>query len=436
VSSGSILTVFLCCAAAELAWEAALTLLNMRHVAAHAAEVPPFYGELWARRGQSPPEGHLAKSAAYTLARSRLSLATQAFSSLLVVALVWSGALGALEGWLARALPGEALAGAAFVLCVGLLLQLAGTPFGYHSQFVLEARFGFNTMKPGLWVLDRLKGLLISLLIAVPLLLGLFWFVRRAGTLWWLYAAAAAVLVQAVLTLLYPALVAPLFNRFTPLAEGSLKLRVLELARRLGFGVRGILVMDASRRSRHSNAYFTGLGRAKRVVFYDTLIARTGEEEALAVLAHEIGHEKLGHIRLGLALSAVATVGGLWLLGLLLGWDAFFRAFGLAGPSTAGAVVVLAFCSSPFTFFLQPALSAWSRRREYAADRFARRAMGSGAPLVHALLDLQADNLSNLWPHPLYSFVNYGHPTLAERARALEAPEPPGRRGARGSTSL
>lgn len=415
MSALSILTVFLCCAGAELAWETALIALNLRHAARHARDVPPFFRELWTRRRAEPPEGTYARSVEYTRARLWLALVAQGYSSLLIVAVVWSGSLG----WLEVRLPGLL-----FVLTTGVALQLIGIPLGLYSQFVIEQRFGFNTTKLRLWALDRLKGLAVSLALAVPLLLGLFWFISRAGALWWLYGSGAVIVFQIVLTVLYPALIAPLFNKFTPLEEGSLRSRVLELARKLGFGVRGIFVMDASRRSRHSNAYFTGIGRAKRIVFYDTLLKRTGEEEALAVLAHEIGHEKLGHVRSQLALSAVATVAGLWGLSLLLSWEPFFRAFGLAGPSPRGAVVVFAFCSGPFTFLLEPVASAWSRRHEYAADRFARRAMGSGAPLVHALLDLHADNLSNLWPHPLYSFAHYSHPTLAERVRALESADP------------
>jgi STE24 endopeptidase len=420
VRPGSVLAVYLVFASLELGWEMTLTALNMRHVARRASKVPPFLRELWSRRRSDPPEEQYGRSVRYTLARLRLSLAAQAASSAVVIAVVVSGLLGRLDASLASAIPLPSAARVAFVLAVALLLRLASIPFSLYGRFVIEQRFGFNTMGFGLWLLDLLKGLVLSLLLLTPLLLGLFWLMERSGGLWWLCAAAMVTVFQLLLAVLYPAVISPLFNRFSPLQEGTLRSRVIEMASRLAFGVRGIFVMDASKRSRHSNAYFTGLGRSRRIVFYDTLLRRTGEDETLAVLAHEIGHEKLGHVKLELVLSALATVAGLWVLSLLLRWEPFFLAFGLPGPSYHGAIVVFALCSGPFTFVFQPLVSLLERSHEYAADRYARDAMGSSVPMVGALFDLHADNLSNPVPHPLYSFYHYSHPTLAERILALE----------------
>jgi STE24 endopeptidase len=365
-----------------------------------------------------------ARSVAYTLARSRLALAAGGLTTVGAVALVASGALGALERVL-KGLPGPPLlSGVGFVLAVALIFRLAAVPFGLYSQFVVERRFGFSAMKPRLWLADFIKGLVLSAAILGPSSAGLLLLMDRAGRMWWLLAAGLGIVLEVLLVVVYPTLIAPLFNRFTPLPEGDLRSRVLGLAAKLGYGVRGIYVMDASRRSRHTNAYFTGLGRSRRIVLYDTLMERVGVEETLAVLAHEIGHARLGHVWKGLVLQCAAMTAGLWVVARLVGHGPLYLAFGLGGATAASALVILALCAGPFTFLLQPLVSLWSRRHEYAADAYSRVALGSGAPLVSALFRLATDNLSNLSPHPLYSFYHYTHPTLAERVAALEASGP------------
>ncbi len=223
------------------------------------------------------------------------------------------------------------------------------------------------------------------------------------------------------MTLLYPLVVAPLFNKFTPLPEGTLRDRILALADRLAFRTKGIFVMDASRRSRHGNAYFTGLGPVKRIVLFDTLVSTMSEDEVLAVLAHEIGHERRHHVRKMLALSIVLGLAGFWLLSLVVPWAALYRAFGFEGASSHAILVVLALASGPVTFAFRPLFSLWSRRHEREADHFAVDATGGAGAMVSALVRLTNDNLSNLTPHPWYSFYHYSHPTVAERVASLEA---------------
>ncbi len=418
MSAQSILLVFLLFFFLDFGWDLALTLLNLGHVKRNAAIVPAAFA------GVVDAQSY-ARSVSYTLVHGRFGLIAGAVSSAALLVVVLTGFLGFLDST-ARSLPlHPSLQGILFIAAVSLLFGVLQLPFTVYSTFVIEARFGFNKTTPKLFLIDMLKGLAISVVIGVPVLLALFWFMDATGFLWWIWAFAAMTAFQLVMSVLAPLVIAPLFNRFTPLPDGPLKDRILELASRLGFKTKGIFVVDSSKRSRHSNAYFTGLGRAKRIVLFDTLVSSQTEEEIVSVLAHEIGHEKRHHVRNGLALSIALSLAGFWILGLLLHWTPLYQAFGFAGPGYHALLVLIAFCSGPFTFFLQPLFSLRSRRQEYEADRFAVLGVGSAAGLKSALLRLSRDNLSNLSPHPLYSFVHYSHPTLAERLAALERVEVP-----------
>ena len=399
---------------AEQALLAALAVLNQRHVRRHATEIPPAFA------GTVDP-GTRARSVAYTLERGRFGVLASLVSAGLVAAAVSTGFLGLLDDACARLPLGPYLRGAAFVLAVSICSWLANLPFSLYATFSIEARFGFNRTTPRTFALDTLKGLAVSLAIGVPILLGLFWLIDRAGALWWVWAFLALTAFELVMNLLYPLVIAPLFNRFTPLPEGRLRDRILELARRLAFRTRGIFVMDASRRSRHGNAYFTGLGPVKRVVLFDTLVATMDEEEILAVLAHEIGHERRHHVRKTLALSIALGLAGFWVLSLLVPWTPLYGAFGFGRAGSHAILVVLSLAAGPFTFAFRPLASFWSRRHEDEADRFAVDATGGAQGMVGALLRLSKDNLTNLTPHPWYSFYHYSHPTVAERVAALEA---------------
>jgi len=411
-----ILVLYLVFFFLDLGWDYALSLLNLSHVRRNAAAVPPAFA------GVVDAETH-ARSVRYTLTRGRFGMVSGAVSAAVVLAVVLSGLLGVLDG-LFRSIPIHPyFQGILLVAAVSAIFSVVQLPFALYSTFVIEARFGFNRTTFGLWVLDLLKGLAISAVLGVPILLALYWFVDATGAWWWVWAFAAMTAFQLVMSVLAPLVIAPMFNKFTPLPEGALRDHILQLAERLRFRTRGIFVVDSSRRSRHSNAYFTGLGRAKRIVLFDTLVSSHTEEEILSVLAHEIGHEKRAHIRKGLAITVALSLVGFFILSLLLPWTPLYQAFGFSRPGTAALLVLLMFCSGPFTFFLQPLFTLRSRRQEYEADRFAVQGVGSAAGLRSALLRLGRDNLSNLTPHPLYSFFHYSHPTLAERLAALDRAE-------------
>lgn len=416
MSSASILWLYLALFALRLLWESALTVLNARHAKRVSSAPPDFVAQVMDR------ETYL-RSLDYTLARSRFALVSGLLSAAIVLAVVLSGALGALDravaGW---RLPGYA-PGLAYFFAISLFFTVVSLPASLYLQFVIEQRFGFNKMTPGLFAADLARNLALSVLLLAPMLLALFWFVDRTGRWWWLFGFAGVSLFQLVVTVIYPTVIAPLFNKFTPLPDGSLKDRIHEMAVRLAFATRGVFVMDGSKRSSHSNAYFTGLGRAKRVVLFDTLIRSLPEESLVAVLAHEIGHEKKHHIRQRLVFSVAMLFAGFWILSLLLPYRPFYEAFGFDRPSTYALLVIMSFCAGPFTFCLAPLFAAWSRRHEYEADRFAVDATGGAAGLKAALVGLGRSNLSNLTPHPLYSFYHYSHPTLAERVAAMEAHE-------------
>jgi STE24 endopeptidase len=414
VSPHAIFLIWLALLVAEQAWLSVLALLNLRHVRRHATEIPRAFAAVVDR-------GTRARSVAYTLERGRFGLVVSLASAGLVAAAVSAGLLGMLDDACARLPVGPYLRGAAFVLAVSIGSWIANLPFSLYATFSIEARYGFNRTTPRTFALDTLKGLALSLAIGVPVLLGLFWFMDRAGALWWVWAFLALTAFELVMNLLYPLVIAPLFNRFTPLPEGTLRDRIVALADRLGFRTKGIFMIDASRRSRHGNAYFTGFGPVKRIVLFDTLVATMSEDEVLAVLAHEIGHEKRHHVRKSLAISIALGLAGFWVLSLVIPWTPLYEAFGFGRASSHAILVVLSLAAGPLTFPFRPLASLLSRRHEYEADRYAVDGTGGAQGMVSALLRLSKDNLTNLTPHPWYSFYHYSHPTAAERVAALEA---------------
>ena len=293
MSAAAILTAWIVLYAVHQAWEALLTLLNLRHAARHPEPPPELAGVVDAPAA--------TRTQHYLRARSGLSLVSRGLRVAVTLAVVTGGVLGILDRWVAGILPAlgiasPLLASVAILLLLGVASNLLALPIRIYGQFVIEQRFGFNRMTWRTFVLDLIKSTLLSLILGVPLLFGLFWFMAEAGALWWLYAFGFIAAFQLVMTFLYQPLIAPLFNRFQPLEESSLRRRLVALAQRLQFRVRSILVMDGSRRSRHSNAYFTGFGRAKRIVLFDTLLTALDEPQVEAVLAHEIGHEKRHHV--------------------------------------------------------------------------------------------------------------------------------------------
>lgn len=388
-----------------------LMALNYREAVRHSGELPPH-----------PPAGlseaDAAKSSDYSRAKMRLFFLETPLSVIFVLALAAAGAFGRLDSLLSGAVGSAYWRGAAFFGCVLSAQALASAPAELYGTFVLEKRFGFNTTTMGTWLLDRVKGAALGAALGLPLLYLFYAFIDRAGSAWWLWAALIFSVINIVLSLLFPIAIAPLFNKFSPLPQGSLKERIEELAGRLSFRFGGVFVMDGSKRSRHSNAYFTGMGRVKRIVLFDTLVSQMNEDEVLAVLAHEIGHEKKRHVLKMTAVSVAFGFLAFWVLDRCMGWTAMYEAFGFDGPSRHALLLIVSLASGPATFFLTPCLAALSRKHEYEADAFAAEATSTEA-LGSALTKLNVENASNLWPHRLYAAWYYSHPQLRDRLAAL-----------------
>ena len=389
-----------------------LEQLNQSHVLAHAGAVPEAFKGVM-------DEATYAKSVRYTLAKSRLDQIAGTWGSVVLVAVLFSGLLPwGFHGFDQR-LGSSAWAMAAFLLVTSVALSLPSLPLDWYDQFRLEERFGFNTTTQKLWWMDRLKGLLLGIVLGYPLLALILKLVEWMGPWWWLWGWGALLGFQLLMMVLAPVLILPLFNKFTPLPEGSLRERLLKLAERTHFRARSIQVMDGSKRSRHSNAFFTGFGGFRKIVLFDTLIQQLAELELEAVLAHEIGHFKKKHIPKTLLVSALGSLAGFWLISLLATQEWFYRSFGFEPGSIVPALLLFGLVSGVITFWFSPVAHWWSRRNEYQADAFAAAVMSEPRSLVGALRKLNEKNLSNLTPHPLYSGFYYSHPTLLEREQAL-----------------
>jgi STE24 endopeptidase len=395
-----------------------LATRQMRHVAAHADAVPAQFAE------RISLDAH-QRAARYTIAKQRLGVVQTAVSAALLVALTLLGGLD----WIAGVI--ESLVGRGFVfqiLIVGavvLVVTVVDIPFEWYRTFRIEQAFGFNRMTLGLFVTDALKSLLLGTLLGLPILAVVLWLMQSAGNLWWLYAWLVWISFNAIVLLVYPSLIAPLFNKFEPLQDQTLAERIGGLLTRTGFASRGVFVMDGSRRSAHGNAYFTGLGRAKRIVFFDTLIERLVPDEIEAVLAHELGHFKLKHVTKRLVFAFVASLAFLALLGWLATQPWFYQGLGVE-PSPAGgneglALLLFLIVLPVFTFVLAPIGSVLSRKQEFEADAFAAQ-HARPEDLVSALVKLYQDNASTLTPDPLHSAFYDSHPPAAVRIQRLLQP--------------
>lgn len=410
----TFLILILVLLAVKLAVEWILETLNRQSVQRHADAIPSAYRDVM-------DSETYRKAVSYTLEKSQLERINVVYESLWLAVWLASGLLpvifAGLSGWFGMSVWGQA--GVLFLLL--LLLSLPGLPLEIWATFKIEAKYGFNKMTPALWLADKLKGLTIALLLGYPLLALLLWFFRALPQTWWLWGFAAFFGFQLLVLLLYPRFILPLFNKLEPLPEGSLRDRLLALGERTGFTAQTIQVMDGSKRSTHSNAFFTGFGRFRRIVLFDTLVEQLSERELESVLAHEIGHYKRGHVPRMLLLSAVFSLVGFGLIGWLAGQAWFYEAFGFnLREGMVPALLLFMLISGLFTFWLSPLLNGLSRKHEYEADAFAREAMqGDPEPLVASLRKMYEKNLSNLTPHPAYSAYHYSHPTLAEREAAL-----------------
>lgn len=392
---------------------------QVRHVATHRDSVPPQFAERISLQAHQ-------RAADYTVAKVRLGIVDNLISAVVLVALTLLGGLQWLAGLWANPLANSPLLQQiAIVVSVVLVTSLIEIPLDIYRQFRLEAKFGFNRMTPKLFIADLLKSTAIGAAIGVPLLAAVLWLMQQAGDYWWLWAWALWTVFNLVILLIYPTVIAPLFNKFKPLEPGAVRSRVEGLLQRCGFASSGLFVMDGSKRSAHGNAYFTGFGKGKRIVFFDTLLSRLDVDEIEAVLAHELGHFKKRHIIKRLAVSFAASLAGLALLGYLSQQPWFYQGLGVtvdpAAGLPAGIALLLFFLALPaFTFALRPLATYFSRKDEFEADAFAA-SLADPNRLTSALVKLYEDNASTLTPDPVHSAFYDSHPPAAIRIDRLSS---------------
>ena len=395
-----------------------LATRQMRHVAAHRGAVPAAFTASIALPAHQ-------KAADYTLAKGRLGLLTMAFGAAVLLGWTLLGGLDLLNHTVRDAVQPRwgnmayQLALVASFAAIGSALDL---PFDVYSTFRVEQRFGFNRMTWRLYLADMLKGAIVGAIIGLPVAALILWIMGATGSLWWLWAWGAWMIFNLLILVFYPTLIAPLFNKFVPLADESLKARVQALMARCGFAAKGLFVMDGSKRSAHANAYFTGFGAAKRVVFFDTLLNKLSPAEVEAVLAHELGHFKHRHVTKRMVAMFAISLAGFALLGWVSGQAWFYTALGvqpsMTAPNDALALLLFLLVTPVFAFFVSPLFAQLSRRHEFQADTYACQ-QADGADLAAALLKLHQDNAATLTPDPLYVRFYYSHPPASERLAAL-----------------
>ena len=392
-----------------------LSARQLRHVAQHRDHVP-------AQFAQKIPLAAHQKAADYTIAKTQFNMILLVVNTAVLVGFTLLGGLQ----WLSEQI--SYLAGDGMVYQLGLIVavilisSVIDLPFDYYKQFTLEEKFGFNKMKPALFFTDLIKNTVVSALIGLPLIWVILSVMEKAGDLWWLYAWGIWCVFQIFMLAFYQSVIAPLFNKFTPLEDTSLQTRIEGLMQRVGFASKGLFVMDGSRRSAHGNAYFSGFGAAKRIVFFDTLLARLAPSEIEAVLAHELGHFKLRHVIQRIAIVFALSLGFLALLGYLKNQLWFYQGLGVTpmlNASNDAMVLILFMLSLPvFTFLLSPLTSIRSRKQEFEADAFAAK-HSNAQDLISALVKLYEDNASTLTPDPLHSAFYDSHPPASIRVQRL-----------------
>ncbi|WP_312130844.1 M48 family metallopeptidase [Diaphorobacter nitroreducens] len=407
---------------AGLALRLWLATRQIRHVAQHRGAVPTVFAH------RIPLAAH-QKAADYTIAKARFGLLEMALATAVVLGWTLLGGLDALNQALLSWLGGGMLQQLALLGCFVLIGGAIDLPVALYQTFVIEQRFGFNQMTLRLWLADLLKSTLLGAVIGLPIAALILWLMGAAGPLWWLWAWGTWMGFNLLLMVVFPLFIAPLFNKFQPLENESLKARVTALMQRCGFAAKGLFVMDGSRRSAHANAYFTGVGKAKRVVFYDTLLKQLSPGEVEAVLAHELGHFKHKHITRRLVGMFAISLAGFALLGWLSTRAWFYTGLGVqpnlmlpglpgAAPNDALALLLFLLAAPVFTLFVTPVLAQLSRRHEFQADAYAA-AQSSGGDLASALLKLYEDNASTLTPDPVFAKFYYSHPPATERLARL-----------------
>jgi STE24 endopeptidase len=392
---------------------------HLAHIEAHRSEVPQAFRE------KIDLSAH-QKAADYTSAKTRFAMLGALFDAALLLAFTVCGGIQWIADFWLHAFANPIAQGMTIIVSVLILSSLLEMPFDLYRTFVIEARFGFNKMTPMLYLIDALKGVLLGAVIGLPLLFGVLWLMGRMGGNWWLYVWGVWVTFNLLLLFLYPSFIAPLFNKFQPLQDESLKARIEALLKKCGFTASGLFVMDGSKRSSHGNAYFTGFGKTKRIVFFDTLLERLTPSEVEAVLAHELGHFKRRHVVKRIVLTFVMSLGFLWLLAQLMQADWFYAGLGVTPSTGSGQVgstalaLLLFFMVLPvFSFLLHPLMAAYSRKHEFEADAYAA-AQTDAHDLSSALVKMYQDNAATLTPDPLYSTFYDSHPPALVRINKLQ----------------
>ncbi len=391
--------------------------LGMRHIAfvqAHRAAVPAQFS------AEVSLDAH-QRAADYTAEKTRLTLASIVVDTLLVLWLTFGGGVQLMydvaTGWF----DGEIARGLTLIGLMSVVTTVVELPLGLYRTFRIEARYGFNKMTPALYWIDFAKNTALAAAFGLPLAACVLWLMQAAGEYWWLYAWGVWVVFNLFMLAIYPTWIAPIFNRFSPMQDPDLKARVERLLNRCGFKVKGLMVMDGSKRSSHGNAYFTGFGNSKRIIFFDTLLARLTPSEVEAVLAHELGHFRLRHVAKRIAFIFAGSLAFLWMLDFVMHQDWFFSGLNVDARSTAVALVLFFLVVPSFTFLLQPLLSSYSRKHEFEADHYAAE-NASASDLASALVKLYKDNASTLTPDPMHSAFYDSHPpALARISRLLQA---------------
>lgn len=389
-----------------------LNELNLSHLGNYKNKVPDFF------RNTIDDKTYL-KSIAYTIDKGTLSRWSLLYDTLITLWILFGGVLPWLEQKSGFFNFGPIGAGILFIVGLSIILSLLGLPLEWISVFGIEQKHGFNKMTFRLYLTDKVKGLFLSILIGLPCLYAILWFMEASGTLWWIWVFGFIMTFQIIMLIIYPLFIAPIFNKFVLLEDGDLKEAIQSLCDKIQFSISGIFCMDGSKRSSHSNAYFTGFGKSRRIVLFDTLMKEMTIPQSLAVLAHEMGHYKLNHIKKMITISAIGLFIGLFVLSLIYDYPPLFNTFGLKTPTNHGALVLFSILSGTFTFYLKPIFSALSRKHEYEADQFSVKSTGEKKSMEESLLRLTKQNLSNLTPHPWYSAFYYSHPTTMERIQAI-----------------
>jgi len=385
---------------------------HLAHIQAHRAKVPSDFRE------QINLSAH-QKAADYTSDKTRLTMLSTPFNALLLYIFTLGGGVQWIADLWLTTVTNSLIQGLAVILTVLLLSSLLEMPFSLYRTFVIEARYGFNKMTLAMYLADTAKSLLLGALFGLPLLFGVLWLMERMGANWWLYVWGVWVTFNLLLLFIYPSFIAPLFNKFTPLQDETLKIRIKALLQKCGFTAQGLFVMDGSKRTSHGNAYFTGFGKTKRIVFFDTLLERLAPTEIEAVLAHELGHFKRHHVLKRIVFTFALSLGFLWLLAQLMEANWFYDGLGVTTPSTALALLLFFMILPVFSFLLHPLMSYYSRKHEFEADAYAAQ-QTDAHDLASALVKMYQDNAATLTPDPLYSTFYDSHPPALMRISRLQ----------------